>query len=1703
MNPSKTQRQLEAGGLIPVDATCDQAATEAIVARSYTAPALGARIVVKLSSDRLVEAEDLAMDYLGMQPHEISPPLARQHRTALDFAHWALIHQPKQARYALDLVKRMKAAERKASAKPGHAWEMYAEMADELNKSVRHFLPAFWEQAARSFKNLGNVTYGGRALNKALEAERVHALEIDREHRRDAVLEFSLSGCLSGKALSDYSKDLSEQFPPQEAYDTYRDLLIRRTLGGMAPTGNAGTDLIRLAKGAKLNVDQEVESFLEAIISSPAMVRAPMQFWKSVQKQVGNIVKRSESFGMWLLVHTNPQPRYTDDSLVWAWLELLEQWKVLPLLWQPADQLPKDVELPGGRAAWIAKLAVVETSPQCRIFDLLEKMAEVLKNEGQPLNLNPAQRWQNWVDVDVLETCLQLQIPVSDETAKCNLEFSGWLREVVDHPRRNSQLSAIAADERFTTRLVEAMPELVVFKGESSHNRHSYGRTTAPRRAFESAVVDHPVVKKYWWQYLDLQLKAMEQGGLIQLEESLNHLNKCVGPGTVAEYPELTTRLAAIDVAKNLQRALQAGVFDEYGWDALDRAADAFPIARSKTRHDRNGNAVFPCFSYASGGELHVVGPATFKSLPLVLPKGEELEFLIPIGETALLFQRNQTWDRTWRWLNESTSKARKTNQYFGYYASFKVVHLADGSWFLGGQAIREGDDLLPTFEANWFSDGSRVWKFESEGNRWIDYASDDSNSKINCREIDPQTGKVMRDSVPPFFESNLPAGARILYGISNMLPAPELSGDSPLGSHGGLIGWRVVRRRDGSMEGTGVDGRSVTIPATEQPTSGFLAPVGLMDKPSSDGAWLITNNGMIIDQSSNITIANINSDANRYWSGQPIPVEVPFLHLMRTRHEPSSKKLRTVDETVVKQLLVAAADEHEAKRVKEDPDSPDPKRQAGQTAVMSWLTGAPQRLVMGVAKLAYIAATERISLDKLVAKCQEMSKTDAKAQATVAVTQVVMERANEGLLQLELDRDLSIPIHFNSRSEFDNAEHIRTAARFLAGESLDALPQTDLYWFALLIDPVAVAYNAFWRIATNEELGESVSKRIRTAWLDALRMFSDSNFLSIIEGLVVYRSTAEFQFPGATPATKKKSFEDKIEHNAPIAFVEGTSRYVAYRFFSYSGDQVVVIERSTKNKAKPPKGMNVQETTVVAKSWSPAQLLAFVDAVEKLEEIPFPDAKDIQDAANQLGMQPIAVAIAFMGNLRTKRYGQEKLTKGIRDFYNWKVKDIQVAIAQLDAEKPPANIGCEFARNNPADALSTKRSLAVRRMMMAWKGSQEKTFTIPAQLATVIEKTSKVYGSLSNSRFAEMISDPENAVALRPRIAKIDITKRRNNAELLELRYDPTWVTQPGHFVTHVARAIGITNYVLPSGHELRRQIPKLIKEAKGLCDHPTTLLPFGANFSQFDGYGDVKADESLNAFSSLVGKLEKDADGIYRGDNGLIVVGLIPPRVVCLFRTAELKSQADLQRIQAVAGITYDYQMSAETNVHAALGVLAIRGEAFERLSSWNEKSPVPDGRWDQDPRLSHPKLVAQVAKKLKLSDEAAALYLQLLALPDPTTKNVCQWNEWSTKQWSELTEELIAKELVVKAKRSRAGRDVFLPGGWEALALPNLPIESWKLPLYGYDSIEAFRGYYAELIVCQDALDAIFQRAWQRVEAGDPPRYEEAQLQQGRKK
>jgi hypothetical protein len=109
---------------------------------------------------------------------------------------------------------------------------------------------------------------------------------------------------------------------------------------------------------------------------------------------------------------------------------------------------------------------------------------------------------------------------------------------------------------------------------------------------------------------------------------------------------------------------------------------------------------------------------------------------------------------------------------------------------------------------------------------------------------------------------------------------------------------------------------------------------------------------------------------------------------------------------------------------------------------------------------------------------------------------------------------------------------------------------------------------------------------------------------------------------------------------------------------------------------------------------------------------------------------------------------------------------------------------------------------------------------------------------------------------------------------------------------------------------------------------------------------------------------------------------------------------------------------------------------------------------------------------------------LYLQLLALPDPTDANVARWTGWKAARLKAARAALAETDLVLTAKRSRAGRALFLPGHWLDSKGPALPVEAWKKPLLS----TCF-----DLLLPQGTVEGAFREAWQRVEDGDAPGYE----------
>lgn len=133
--------------------------------------------------------------------------------------------------------------------------------------------------------------------------------------------------------------------------------------------------------------------------------------------------------------------------------------------------------------------------------------------------------------------------------------------------------------------------------------------------------------------------------------------------------------------------------------------------------------------------------------------------------------------------------------------------------------------------------------------------------------------------------------------------------------------------------------------------------------------------------------------------------------------------------------------------------------------------------------------------------------------------------------------------------------------------------------------------------------------------------------------------------------------------------------------------------------------------------------------------------------------------------------------------------------------------------------------------------------------------------------------------------------------------------------------------------------------------------------------------------------------------------------------------------------------------------------------------------------DPRVSAPAVVAAVQAKLGLSEASAVVYLVILAAATPPRKGL-EGLVGGAARFDEAAEPLVAAGLLVTGTREKAGREHFLPGPWDAKWGP---METWKSGLYD----RTFFGLALPL----EPMGVLYKKAWDRILAGDLPRFEEA--------
>jgi hypothetical protein len=1611
---------LDAGGLLPAGAKPPSGErVTTVVARAYRHPVLGDRVVVRLTPDSVAAGDDLEMEVLGFGAPEPRGAVGQERQRPLGFPGWALVHDPKHARYALDVVREFKKEARRAKSKPGHAKDGIDKIAERLGKSVPQFLPSFYEEAGRTFIEHGALSYAAMMFGKAREAESVHALDTDETHRAHAFLEFALAGAVTTKALAQYAKDLSDHHDAKTAYTHFRELCVKRTLGGMPPWGGMAKELRRLAKAAGEDPDDEDAAFIAEVIESPALVNAAGEFWRAYAEPIVALAARSPAI-RGALLNLWPTPAQGGPEVDAEWLALLDKAGAMKALY--FDGEPAEAQPAGSRAAWFDKLVGHTTRsyshrvPPAGVFAVLRGMAPRLAADGNPITC--ARRW-GLIDVDLCELALELGIPVKTE-GRGRIDLEEWAKEA-SAPERGRDPVRVAAHA--------ALAPLVIKSVSTEIGKEPFDTVARGKAGLAAA-------KRAW---LEGVIAAAEVGGLPAIEAALETIDKRVSAATFAELPDLHARLAAIDVAPALARTLRGGIIDELGWPALEAAV-------AELDPDGKGNVTLtgaaPAVIATNGLRAIAIGPTgRLGEHDLRLPAKAELHACRWIGDQLLvLFRHDHKSFAYWSGAPNDLIAIE------GYFYSFPVlmtcaVVLPDGAVSEGARAVRAGDRSIPLERSAPYADGTTIWRTE-----WKD-------GEHRLREVSADTGDLGRVSWPAFLEAYIADGWKLNLAACYLVPAPGVA--SPLGHRDGMIGVRTRQPSDPLTSTVQWQLETIDGAKWEGGAAGGY-PVELLALPGDprrrpvlhESRWRSSGTAWIVDPDGVHKACRVDASAPGYTRGQAIILPVQLWHYLSPRDPAGSGTLRgTTDEQA--RALIGSVETGDSKsdELPKDLAAPD----AVVTARLRVISDA--RLRKGIAGLAGLARRFEVVRDELV-------KTRDPSLAT--------KLTSTAKLDDDQLRAVLAGGYRWGRSAGSVAAQIATVCAALLDEAagdrvIDEIPASELEWAEWAIAPGALVFAA-------QAFGIEAPQRQELARL--LQLLVDAGWFRLLPAMRMWTGSGELGIPGDP-------------HHAVV--VRGANRYFTWKRWTYrTGNEYLVVEHAPGGAWKPLGAATIKaERRAIAMPEDTVR--GFLQRLAGGP--PAWSAEAAAAIASGTGLTSGEAALAWAGFPRLMDSSAAFLDKDIREAMD--LKQQQAGAARDNLRAVPIAKRVEIlaaAASDPAALWDPVAGGAADRMAGAWNRLVGRRTPIPDEVLVAADRDLRT--PMQPGAALVMLANPQAAPQLTTDGAwwfdHTGTLVRRSPTSTSEAATAAAAAAAPVAELPVFHTAAVYLPYLfaaLPVGDAFRAQLPVAYQLVQDRLDNPELLMLQASNTHHGD-------DAEKNIAAALAMFEGDDLPAPLIGRNGKGGVLIRSDKSVILFlRPAELHTASELARMRLY---TQHYQ---RWGVGTRDVIAYLRSDELARMMARVTDTPVPPGGWEQNPLASAPELVAKVKKKKKVSEDAAALYLQMLTLLWPTPKNVQTWNDWTPATYKKAAAELADAELILEAKRERAQRSFFLPGGWEALKAPHPPMETWKVPLYTTERTETgdprprFERFFAF-----DAPHVLFETAWARVEAGDPPRYEE---------
>lgn len=1568
------EQRLAAGGLTEVPPS--SLTLDPVTARSYQHPALSPRPVVRLCSERLGPGEDLALEFLGFQSPEVRTVGWQQPR-GLGFPGWALVHDPARAGFALEVVKEFRAQTRLAGARPGQAKEGLDLIGERLGRAVPHFLPSFYEECGRVFLEAGNTNYAAQFFNKARQAEQVHALQVDEDQRREAFLEFALAGAVPVKTLNDYARQLQAAYPPEVAYSHFRELCLRRTLGGMPPWAAMMKDLARLAKPAGLDWAAEELELLDQILGSAALARAPIDFWVASRKAIGRLERRQ------LLLQLLPS--FSGDSLAQGqtWLELLDSWGVL-------DQLQS-----GGAAAWLERITGhfakynSQLNPDA-LFPIVRRLAAALK-AGPPLQLKTGYRG---LDLDLLEQLCALDIPLSLTSPPLRLAAREW-GLAGDQPTAERPKDPVHASRHplLAALFLPALDTLAGVEPFESRSARSQGWRTARGR------------------WLETMVERLEHEALPSLREVLTRWEKITTRELWTPYPELRQRLKQVAVGPLLARSLRVALVSELSWPALESALEELhPGASINCPPELGLDGWFPELVCTLGGRALAVGAAAVLARhDLVLPPGAKLE-RVRYLEGQFLVNYASARERRAYWSGDP-SRSWLVSAYSASSLELNTVRQPGVGLSWGAKAIQPGDQDLP-FPATLFHDGSSCWQLDQT-----------LRPGPRLREFDPRTGTAGRLSLPRFLEEAVQIDQPLDLLCCSMFQLPEEVQDSPLGQQGRQAGFRLRANAQGTLS-EGIDGRRLERPFPLRLAALLRLPGALADRPVTRVGHQ-NPTGCTIGSPDPARPHPISSvlDHPGAWQWR---LSWRWWHLCQIRNQTDSLRLRQLTDSDGQRLL----DRPGAAL----PDLENAGMRAGVQAVTQAARDLQQRLHLLVASLA--------------------GSSGGPTGQPIRPQQVAQLLGGLGLrVAFQDTADLQL--------EIATIEQLVASAPALApppGMLARAVGQLTSAFKPAAPAPPPLPVRPTRMVLPNT-VGGSLGALGYLCSLDTQPADERTRMLELLDRWA--------DSPLVAQGSSFRKLELKLSlKETVLSLSEGHSRFLLQRQGSVLGP-LRGLEYSSDGQFRVPSGGELTSSQVCSSSWdTPERLHRLVALVRERGARPFQTGQ-IARLSKLTGLSHAEACFVWGGFPHLESYEANFLPAEVRELWGVKSNEARVARDNLRSLTPTIKMRLYLDALPPDPAeLWDQPEAALERLAASWNKHVGRRQQAAPELLAVL---SELKLPLKPPTMLKAISAPEASAFARDGNWKLGARGFAADGD----------VFTPEHLVAAVFYACRLFE-VAPVGEFLRSQMPAIVKLVQDRMQSVNLVVPLGTHLMTI---------EASRHWLHLIGgnpiELAQQLGYLEGRDNGALLALQNAYSLQLSCRPAEIPDFEADSLIKAVLAL------SAEMRTTVCLQL--IRSPGFGALIDRIQNTPVVVGGWEANPLASVPELVGRVQHKLQLSESAATLFLQTLTLAEPGIKQVQQWNGWSAPVYRKAAAELVEHGLVLEAKRARAGRSHFLPGGWEDLKAPNLPLESWKFPLYGLERSAGSLRVPLGIVLPLQPLHQLFEAAWARVEAGQGPAYE----------